>query len=109
MVTSVNILGTEYQMRYAGEADAAKIEDANGYCELYSKEIVIGIVHESGRTVNNADEFVRKVMRHEIIHAFLHESGLSSNSEWAPDEEMVDWIALQFPKMLQAFTEAECI
>lgn len=109
MVTSVNILGTEYQMRYAEEADAAKIEDANGYCELYSKEIVIGIVPESGRTFNNVDEFVRKVMRHEIIHAFLHESGLSSNSEWALDEEMVDWIALQFPKMLQAFTEAECI
>lgn len=30
----------------------------------------------------------------------LHESGLSSNSEWAMNEEIVDWIALQLPKII---------
>ena len=53
------------------------------------------------------------VIRHEIIHAFLFESGLAQNTNdvesWAMNEEMVDWLAIQFPKLLKAFKEAECI
>lgn len=52
-------------------------------------------------------------LRHEIIHAFLAESGLWGSSEpakaWAMNEEMIDWIALQFPKILKAFKEAKAI
>ena len=55
------------------------------------------------------ESFRKKVARHEIIHAFLYESGLSHNSEWANNEEMIDWIAIQFSKMLKAFEEIECI
>ena len=40
------------------------------------------------------DNYTKSCLRHEIAHAFLHESGLSSNSEWAMNEEIVDWIAL---------------
>ena len=42
---------------------------------------------------------------HEIVHAFLHESGLSSNSEWAMNEEIADWIALQLPKIISICNE----
>lgn len=55
------------------------------------------------------EEFEKKVLRHEIVHAFLFESGIDSSSEWARNEEIVDWIALQFPKLLDAFKETECI
>ena len=41
-----------------------------------------------------------------MIHAFLHESGLAVNSDWAQNEEMVDWFALQAPKLFKAFKEA---
>jgi hypothetical protein len=63
---------------------------------------------------DNLAEYNKKVLRHEIIHAFLHESGLSGNSlqyegAWSQCEEMVDWIAIQFPKMLRAFQDANCL
>ena len=45
-------------------------------------------------------------IRHELVHAFAYESGLAENSPWAFNEEMTDWIAIQFPKMLKAFETA---
>ena len=105
----VTILGTEYNIRYAKDKDSAKIEGANGFCELMSKEIVLNKIQESPMTLANVEEFKNKVLRHEIIHAFFYESGLHSNSEFAINEEMVDWIAIQFPKMLKAFIDAKCI
>lgn len=56
-------------------------------------------------------QYKNSVMRHEIVHAFLYESGLDvcSKGAWAKNEEMVDWIAIQFPKMMVAFHEVGCI
>jgi uncharacterized membrane protein len=56
----------------------------------------------------------RKVtLRHEIIHAFLAESGLWGSSAsigaWAMNEEMIDWFALQLPKMLKVFEQLGCV
>ena len=52
----------------------------------------------------------RKVLRHEIIHAYFYESGvwdMSGSSEaWARDETITDWFAIQAPKMLKTFQEA---
>ena len=43
------------------------------------------------------------------MHAFLNESGLIDNAfydgSWATNEEMVDWIALQMPKIVKACEE----
>lgn len=55
----------------------------------------------------------KKVLRHEVIHGFLYESGLWNNSgnveAWGRSEEITDWIAIQFPKMLKAFQEVGCL
>ena len=48
-------------------------------------------------------ERYRQVIRHEIIHAMLHESGLN---EYAHDETLVDWIALQFDKINKIVEQA---
>lgn len=45
----------------------------------------------------------------EIVHAFLLESGLDENSEWARNEELVDWIAIQGPKIWKAWQEADAV
>lgn len=105
----INILGTQYQLRYEQATDAEKIKNSNGYIEPYSKEMVISNFIEDGTAINNLEDFEKKVIRHEIIHAFLQESGLSCNSDWATNEEMIDWIALQFPKLAKAFEEAKAI
>lgn len=48
-------------------------------------------------------------MRHELIHAFLGESGLRSDSEWAENEEMVDYFAIQFEKIAIAMIKTNCL
>ncbi len=59
--------------------------------------------------VRDIDEIIRRTARHEIVHAFLAESGLDQNSDWARNEEIVDWIALQGPKIFKAWQEAGAI
>ena len=42
-----------------------------------------------------------------MIHAFMFESGLDCNSNnvegWARNEEMVDWMAIQMPKIMDVY------
>ena len=57
---------------------------------------------------------MKQTLRHEIVHAFLCESGLAdsamqSQRGWAKNEEMVDWIAFQGPKIYKAWEEAGAI
>lgn len=97
------ILGTLYKIKYRNLKDA----NYDGYCDYTSRTIII-------RTDNyyKVDDFQRlqnKQLRHEIIHAFLAESGLQCNFEhsttWGHEETMVDWIAIQFPKLLAVYRE----
>ena len=108
----INILGTDYIIKRQTKAENPKLENAWGFCEQYSKEIVLDTFDEEKKNVmvvNDFEEFEKKVMRHEIIHAFLGESGLKSNSDWAENEEMVDWFAIQAPKLFKAFKELDLI
>ena len=56
----------------------------------------------------------KETLRHELIHAFLNESGLSYSSlnyssAWAKNEEMIDFFAIQFPKIVKVFKELKII
>ena len=97
---TVNILGTDYEVITQTEEENPKLKEAYGLCEMYSKKIVLSDIKEDVMNVDNIEAFKRKVVRHEIIHAFFAESGLRSNSDYAQNEELVDWIAIQFPKIL---------
>lgn len=102
----VNILGTYYTIKYK-ELGA---EGIDGYCDYTSKEIVIRSDNENG--VHDFRRLQKKQLRHEIIHAYLSESGLQSNFEhanqWGHEETMIDWIAIQFPKILKTFEKIGC-
>lgn len=56
---------------------------------------------------------MKKQLLHEIIHAFLSESGLSVNFEhcsmFGHEETMVDLIAIQFPKIYDVYKEVGTI
>ena len=100
----INILGQKYEIKTQTEGENPKLKGADGITERYSKEIVIrdlsgldGDIDQS----NNLKEYQNKVARHEIVHAYLYESGLSCNSDWAENEELVDWIAIQLPKIVK--------
>ena len=107
--TKISVLGTEYEVIINSSKDDSKLADHDAYTETYSKKIVIEDKKDfenEPRMLDDIDSYQERVLKHEIIHAFLHESGLDSNSDWATNEEIVDWIALQFDKMSKCFDNA---
>ena len=105
----VNILGTEYKVLFREEKDKPKLKHCDGYIDHSIKDIVVGIFEKDEMSVDDLESYSKKVLRHEIVHGFLYESGLWNNSGnvevWGQSEEITDWIAIQFPKMLKAFNE----
>jgi hypothetical protein len=107
----VDVLGTQYTIEEKSKADDALLAECDGYCDKTSKKIVI-ITKGDDCELADFEVYRRKVLRHEIIHAFLFESGLHENWEHKPyghDETYVDWIAVQFPKLMKAFKEINAI
>ena len=92
---TVNILGQDYIIRFTNRRDEKILEHADGECRWFSKEIIID---------NELNDIVytKHVIKHEIIHAFLAESGLKKYRE---DEDIVDWIAWNFDKIEKIFKE----
>ena len=107
----VDVLGTLYSIEHSNKVDDVSLENFDGYCDSSIKKIIIDTFKNyegQPNALENLNEYEKQVIRHELVHAFLFESGLSSNS-WAKDEEIVDWIALQFPKLLKAFKQCGAI
>ena len=116
---SVNILGQQYEIvvkKYDDDPAFAR-DGISGWCDTIEKELVVcdmstykGYENESAGTIDGVQ---KETARHEIVHAFLYESGLHTNTceidGWATNEEMVDWIAIQGPKIYKAWKEAEAL
>lgn len=105
---TVNVLGTQYKVIQSNSGKDMTLETSDGYCDHTVKTCVIDTFKLAPGSVSDLQEYRKKVIRHELIHAFLFESGLGHES-WGTNEEIVDWIAFQFPKMLQAFQEADAL
>ena len=116
----LNILGTKYKVKVKkiSEDETLFKNKWAGYCGEESKEIVIADMSEKQYFPDmNEDEqesYRKKTLRHEIFHAFLNESGLSANAlvpdgGWAKNEEMIDWFAIQSPKIYKVFKMAGCL
>lgn len=116
----IDVLGTKYNVRRVnyGQDEFMEKMQFGGYCCEVKKEIVVLNLKTVPEWENEPDDTIatreRETIRHELIHAFLNESGLSWNSfaaekAWAKNEEMVDWFAIQSPKILKAFKEADAL
>ena len=105
---SVDILGTQYDVITTNESENEKLKKCDGYCDNTVKKIVVNNFSEGIDEMQKADlvKQIKKNIRHEIVHAFLYESGLAENSDWAMCEEMVDWFAMQGLKIFKAWEEA---
>jgi len=103
----VNILGTKYTIiTDASKKDYPQLSDCYGFNDETTKQIVIGgLEHRYDEDLTNLKIFENKVLIHEIIHCFLNESGLAECSEWARNEEMVDFFARQIDKIQKAIEE----
>ena len=104
----VNVLGTDYEIKSNEDIYKTLMESQNtGECDMYAKVISIS---PQEYIINDIREDVRKsvyniCMRHEILHAFFHEAGVD---KYSADETLVEFIAMQFPKMKELFEEVGC-
>lgn len=109
----VHILGQEWTVLIGSKSQFPALENMDGYCDDSIRCIIVDDMESSKNDVSAKKDLAmhqKQVIRHEILHAFLFESGLDSNSlstnAWAINEEMVDWFAIQLPKIMDACREA---
>ena len=107
---SINVFGVEYKIFIDSEKDNPKIKGNHGYCETIAKELhlndnLFNEFKDDVMLLKDWKNYWKKVMRHELIHAMIYESGLGDCCEWADNEELVDWLSMQFPKMLDLFSK----
>lgn len=113
----VNVLGVPYELDFLEQSADPFLEEADGYCDHSTKRLVIRSYSKAEReepmSLGDLDAYMKKCARHEITHVFLYESGLSINGNatdaWPCNEEMVDWIAIQGPKLYNAWKEANVL
>lgn len=113
---SIIVLGTMYTINYVEDTDPLA-ETADGLCDSLTKMITVVVrpVDKTDPSMPQTDEiwkiYRKRVLRHEVLHAFLFESGLADDSDrcddagWAVNEEMVDWFARMAPKIFKVYQE----
>lgn len=105
----VNVLGSKYDIYMKTDDEDKKLELNDGYCDTTIKKIVVRKLTkkqaEELDNCENVENYYNQILRHEIVHAFLFESGLhhQSNENWAMNEEMIDWMAIQMPKIMKTY------
>lgn len=94
----ISVLGTEYAVKFGYDSEVA-----DGEVNTVKKTVrVKGVRQFEGDEEEKRDGHMR-VLRHEIVHAFLDESGLTA---YSGDETLVEWIAVMMPRMAEAMREA---
>lgn len=114
---SIDVLGTKYDVYYRTESEDAALETSLGYCDKYLKLIVVSDeLRGESKSMGPQWELShsalqKKVLRHELTHAFLVECGLdeSTNGQWSNNEELVDFLALNATKLVDLFEKAGAI
>lgn len=100
-----NVLGTEWTLIVGNAEKFPVLEENDGVTDCTTKIILINdmVNYNEVDTKGNLCAYRRTILTHELIHAFLEESGLSYNTStichWALNDEMVDWFAIQFSKI----------
>ena len=93
-MNKVNILGTTYTIKKSNAKKDSNLVKADGYMDATTKTIVLADLENETNEYNSLDNmqnYADKVLRHELTHAFLFESGLAC---YWNDEKIVDWIAV---------------
>ena len=100
-----DVLGAEYTLLITSESMEPRLAGISGFCDKTTRRIVVAGKDEDC-DLEDFDVYLCKAIRHEVIHAFLFESGLHENfthPQFGHDELYVDWIAAQWPKMQVVF------
>lgn len=114
----VNILGTEYRIDVIDPTEEMNKNGYVGLCSSYDRVITIADLKQMPEykdlTDKELENSIAETIRHEIVHAFFNESGLKGSAitydgPWCKNEELIDWLAIQGPKIMMAWKEAGCL
>lgn len=98
----VNILGSEWTVRSATETEEPRLENKNGFTDWTAR--LICLERELQGDIGSMETYMNKVIRHELIHAFMDESGFGDcfeHKDFGQEETVVDWFAYQMPKIME--------
>lgn len=101
---TVNILGTEYAVRFDH-----KEKDSDGQTFFYKKEIALRPTEEmldEDETIEEKEERFKEVFRHELFHSFLFEG---TGADYAYDENLINFLAVNSPKVFKVFQELDIL
>lgn len=101
--TSVDILGTKYRVFSATESEDGRMNGLNGYTDWTVKKICIE--KEWHGDIGDMKAYINQVIRHEVVHAFMFESGFGDcfkHESEGQEETVVDWIAYMLYKIATA-------
>lgn len=114
-ILEVDVLGTPYLVKIPVDTRALDDIGADGLCDDIGKQILLRDLREvDARTKDNLSPKnavleMKHNIRHELIHAFVHECGLAQNDSaevsWAVNEACVDFYALQYDKLAEVFRQ----
>lgn len=110
----VDVLGTEYSI-YMNvlPSEDEELEQCDGYHDKTSKRIVV-VGKTPDSNLSDFSVYSKMVLRHEIVHAFLHESGIDGHCTWDVEgqehpEMMCSWLGIQMPKIVKALQEVDAL
>lgn len=106
---TVNVLGTEYEIILVDEKSHSLFKEVNGWCDTSVKKIYVCTKEREEGDKESLQEVVDRFIRHELIHAFIYESGIDVEVDWANNEPLIDFLAIQIPKMVQAFNKVNAM
>lgn len=101
---NVKILGQEYNINF----DLDDTEN-DGLTFVYEKNISITPANkllEKNSSFESKEAAFKEVLRHELLHAFFFEGGCP---DYCFDENLVNFLAIQTPKIFDVFSELNII
>lgn len=97
MVKHTYVLGVKYDIELLDTKEMKTLGKCDnfvfGMCNFDTKTIYLNKDIKSIR-------IRRETLTHELVHAFFYESGLDEECDYAKNEELIDWIAIQLPKIM---------
>lgn len=108
----IDILGSEYKIYYRSENEESFNEGSSLY-STRSKIILLNKDYEKQMieiAQSNPIKFIQlygtrnQLLRFQILSIFMMESGLDEECIFSNDNEAIEWLSIQFPKMTREFS-----
>ena len=96
---TLDICGVTYRCIIGNRNEVPIASDSQGECNVYSKTIsVVSDLDVSFEEDNCRMKYLMEVIRHEISHAMLYETGLVSEAD---SEKLPEWLSVNAMKLLE--------